>query len=311
VAGSSRFGNPAFKAWHGKLSDCVCDLVADVVPDGKNPAVIELTPYLLDSFGNATRIDYGSGHELAFVAFLCCLGLLDAFGPDDMASVVLVVFRRYLALVRKIQMTYKQEPAGSHGVWGLDDHQFLCYYWGAAQLIGNVQGLTPADIIVESSVRDNADQHLFFGAVAHIRVVKSGPFHEHSRYLYDMSAVPNWGKINSGLLKMFDAEVLFKVPVIQHFLFGSLLPLRLPPRGHAVSNDSTGVLGGVPGNAGAMPPTAAPWARKGGGGAQPPTAAPWAKGAGTMPPPKGGTGGMMPPTAAPWAKKPRAKSPPP
>lgn len=37
--------------------------------------------------------------------------------------------------------------------------------------------------------------------------VKTGQFAEHSNQLWNISAVPTWTKINSGLLKMYKAEV--------------------------------------------------------------------------------------------------------
>ncbi|KRZ85127.1 Serine/threonine-protein phosphatase 2A activator, partial [Trichinella sp. T8] len=100
--------------------------------------------------------------------FLLCLWKVGYFDDTSTAVLVLRIFDAYIKLCRRLQMTYKLEPAGSH----------------------------------------------------------AGPFAEHSNGLYSLCTVPNWRNINSGLLRMYEEEVLKKFPVAQHFLFGILLSVE-------------------------------------------------------------------------------------
>lgn len=86
-----------------------------MLPETWKGAAVELAPYLVESFGNATRIDYGTGHETNLAALLFCLAKLGVVTDADRKALVLRVFKRYLDLVRRIQTTYWLEPAGSQG----------------------------------------------------------------------------------------------------------------------------------------------------------------------------------------------------
>lgn len=87
-----RYGNPGFRDFFETLDGHSEDLVKTLLPPDLHPAKIELAPYLVDSFGNSTRIDYGTGHETTFVAFLYCLARLGFFSGEDGPGLVLFVF---------------------------------------------------------------------------------------------------------------------------------------------------------------------------------------------------------------------------
>ena len=182
----------------------------------------ELSAYFAAAFGDATRIDYGTGHELAFLVWLRCLDRLALLAASDRRAVVVVVIQRYLLLMRQLQTTYWLEPAGSHGVWGLDDYQFLPFLLGAAQLVDHPE-ITPSSIHDERLLESEGDAWLYLAAVKFIRMVKRGHFGEHSPMLNDVSGLGSWRQVASGLVRMYEGEVLGKLPVVQHLHFGSLL----------------------------------------------------------------------------------------
>ena len=123
-----RFGNKAFRTWMDKIRESAVQDITTIAlaanPEFKNieNAAVELGVYLFESFGSYERIDYGTGHELNFLVFLYCLCKLGIFKYDDYKPLINRVFQRYLLLMRRLQTYYYLEPAGSHGVWGLDDY---------------------------------------------------------------------------------------------------------------------------------------------------------------------------------------------
>ena len=53
------------------------------------------------------------------------------------------------------------EPAGSHGVWGLDDHHFLPFLLGSAELINSEEIKTPEYIHQEKLLEEYSEEYMY------------------------------------------------------------------------------------------------------------------------------------------------------
>ncbi|KAJ2391294.1 Serine/threonine-protein phosphatase 2A activator 2 [Coemansia sp. RSA 2559] len=216
----SRFGNPAYRDFYSKCQDMIPVWLADIVPAEH---IEEVSKYVQESFGNGRRIDYGTGHELNFIAFLLCLHKLDIIKKGDFRALVIHVFYKYIKVMRGLQMSYWLEPAGSHGVWGLDDYHFLPFLFGAGQLRTH-KYLRPKSIHNPEILDEFSKDYMYFECVRFVNSIKTGSIRWHSPMIDDISGAKSWEKVNVGLIKMFVAEVIGKLPIMQHFMFGTILP---------------------------------------------------------------------------------------
>ena len=316
------------------------------VSPNENEIITELRSYLHDAFGHPVRLDYGTGHECSFIVFLlslCKIGCFNWTGggggggtnptpPEVIGHASISLFHAYLNVTRGLQRDYMLEPAGSHGVWGLDDYHCVPFYLGACQMrareqcqqqhqqnekkkkkkkqlldekessgIGTDNDATrrlpdnpylpesttvsdPSDpLIMDATHADNNDHwepsiirnrpilenyrgtYIYLSCIHFIQQIKPNvPFFESSPMLNDISHLGSWSKVMAGLLRLFEGEVLDKLPVVQHFVFGNIFkaswtpsrkgPLEAPKRTFISGPGGDEITFG-------MPVTRAPWAK--------------------------------------------------
>jgi serine/threonine-protein phosphatase 2A activator len=89
--GPRRFGNVSFRKWYAIFEERLDGLLGEgllgeTLKVGK--AKEEVSSYLLGGFGSVQRLDYGTGHELSFVAFSGCLWKLGYFKDGEQGGEV-------------------------------------------------------------------------------------------------------------------------------------------------------------------------------------------------------------------------------
>lgn len=212
---AQRFGNRAFRSWFAAAAAtaqaaCTRVLRAAGLKNIQPAIASELAAHLMRSFGNPDRLDFGTGHEIAFAVFTLCLTRARALGGElssaksvskiglvvesrtarlshkrpsahkisaeqneAFAAMGLIVFPAYFRLVRELLDNYSLEPAGSRGAWSLDDYSVMPFILGAAQLSSHPH-LTPRSALSPEVLATFGDNWIFLRAVKHLRKSKTG-----------------------------------------------------------------------------------------------------------------------------------------
>ena len=94
----------------------------------------------------------------------------------------------------------------------------------------NHEQWTPSIIHNSQILETYSPTYLYLSCIQFIRQIKPNvPFFESSPMLNDISHLGSWSKVSSGLLRLYEGEVLDKKPVVQHFVFGKIFSASWTP----------------------------------------------------------------------------------
>jgi serine/threonine-protein phosphatase 2A activator len=98
--GLSRFGNPSFRFWHDKVAKELDSLLMNIIIN--ESLRNECRVYLLNSFGDRNRIDYGTGHEANMICFMLSLHVGNLIPESDVEGLVSILFWEYYIILTKV-----------------------------------------------------------------------------------------------------------------------------------------------------------------------------------------------------------------
>lgn len=112
-SGPRRFGNASFRKWSEIVASRATALLQQHLPakllarhsaTEASVASEEIESYFLGAFGSSQRLDYGTGHELSFLAFLGCVWKLGGFertsSGEEERGIVLGIIEPYVVMIQ-------------------------------------------------------------------------------------------------------------------------------------------------------------------------------------------------------------------
>jgi len=151
-------------------------------------------------------------------------------------------FGRYLDVVDYVIRSYQLYPSSSEyggnlGNWCLSGYQFIGFLWGSAQLAGSCgdgdgsapDGIpslsSPTAVILDADAcRRHRDDYVFAKCMDAVyrRTGNVVPLWYHSYQLWNLTALPRWGRVNGCLMAAYQRDVLGRFEIVHQLVFCEL-----------------------------------------------------------------------------------------
>ncbi|KAI6020354.1 hypothetical protein BKA83DRAFT_1527961 [Pisolithus microcarpus] len=175
--------------------------------------------YFVYAWGNRERIDYGSGiMELNSLCWLICL---ERVGVLSESNHVALVIRAFWQMMRSGSILLAPMAYGaSTTTTSCPSCWDLLNYEGTSISIRKRSMITRSSTNWQTTICTLLESSLS---------ILTASLRWHSPMLDDISVVENMGQGQPAMIKRYKAQVPGRLFVMQHFLFGSILPCKGPP----------------------------------------------------------------------------------
>lgn len=218
----------AYRQWTKLVQEKIFSILeSQVKPHCKH--VNELAQYLTRSFGSLQHYDYGPGNELMFLFFLCGLFKSSILQSEDTVAAALLLFQRYLDLVRRLMTFFRLVPTSVRDNNVIDDRNILPYIWGCAQLCRE-QPFAPPQCEKPAIMEAHRQNYMLLSSLEHLqKIMGNVALGVHSYQLWCVLSLSNWPDAYSGLMGTYLKYVLNDFYIIQDLIFCEMLSFARQP----------------------------------------------------------------------------------
>lgn len=217
----------AFRHWLLQMQEKVFSILEhQVKPHCKH--INELAQYLTRAFGSLKNYDYGPGNELMFLFYLCGLFKSGILQTEDTVAAALLLYQRYLDLVRRIILFYRLS-AHNYDNNIIDNRNILPYLWGCAQLCQDAP-FTPPQWDMADLMGIHRSDYMLLSSLDYLqKSMQDAPLGVHSYQLWCVLSLSNWPDAYSGLMRTYLKSVLNDFYIVQDLIFSDMMSFNRQP----------------------------------------------------------------------------------